>query len=330
MTKKEYKRLKAATRDKARITGNKMAKQIRTMYSGVLRDITPMVKRLPAAPLSDANEKKIKDAMNSSEIENKIRAIMAAGLESAISETVNIDREYVKDVAGKIFGEGQIDALFDRVIERFTGNAFKNVTPMRKVYNRAVYSLSSSIWGSSETFKDKVLAFVGGSLEAGIDPVRIAKDLQNYLVEGSEFAIGRWGTLVPGTSDYRKRIGTAGADYRTIRLARNEMYVAIRESDIAVGSVNPACLNQFNWVLTPSRADWDCDCPSNAAGSPYTQAQIQNLTDSIHVSCMCRVEPAVMDDEAFMKDLEDYIEEADTPGAQHIEQWAERYGLTAA
>ena len=46
-------------------------------------------------------------------------------------------------------------------------------------------------------------------------------------------------------------------------------------------------------------------------------------------NCMCTTEPELKDDEAFMRQLEEYVRDEETEGAREIEIWAMRYGLTA-
>ena len=82
----------------------------------------------------------------------------------------------------------------------------------------------------------------------------------------------RYGKLERGTAEYARRIPRS-VDYRALRIVRSELYASLKEVGIENGKANPSALDKFDWVMQSGRADWDCDCPDLAAGSPYTAAQ---------------------------------------------------------
>lgn len=342
MTRKEYQKRKRANKKAfARLMRFNLSK-IRAEYVKAIQGFKRIVSRLPSTSLTEAKRTRLEASIPRTELFESIKQIIRESGETAMKADGDVDVEYLSEAfekAGLEITKKDVAGLFDRqrgkILERYqVANAFMPVS--RKVnerpfllQNRASYTLSDSVWGSIDSFTDKIIAYVQGSLNQGIDPVTISRDLEQYLREGSEFAIGRWGKLEPGTAEYKKRLGKAGADYRTQRVVRTELYQMVRDNSIATGTLNPACTQKFNWILSPAHLDWGCDCAEIAAGSPYTAEQAQGYSDSIHTNCLCTIEPELMDDEAFMQSLEEYVRDEDTAGARDIEVWAIKYGLTA-
>lgn len=342
MTRREYRAEKRKNKAAYARIQKKNNGLIRVSYLKSITGFKRIVSRLPSTLLTEANRTRLEAAIDRSGLfDEQLEIIKSSGLE-AMRVGSKADVEYLADAfdrAGMDITKGQLEEAFEKIHGRQLSlyQVSNSFTPLsRKVaetpmllQNRGNYSLSSSIWGGIDSFSDKIIAYVQGSLEAGIDPVKIARDLERYLREGSEFVIGQWGELVPGTSRYRKRIGKAGADYRTQRVVRTQLYQMVRDNEINNGKMNPASTGLFNWVLSPAHLDWGCECPDIAAGGPYTEAEIQAYSDSIHPNCMCTTEPELKDDEEFMRQLEEYVRDEETEGAREIEIWAMRYGLTA-
>lgn len=341
MTRKEYRAEKRKNKTAYARIQRKNNGLIRVSYLKSITGFKRIVSRLPSTLLSETNRTRLEAAIDRSGLFNEqLEIIKSSGLE-VMRVGSKADVEYLADAfdrAGVDITKDQIEEAFEKahgkqlaiyeVSNSFTPLSRKVAEIPMLLQNRGNYSLSSSIWNGIDSFSDKIIAYVQGSLEAGIDPVKIARDLERYLREGSEFVIGQWGELVPGTSRYRKRIGKAGADYRTQRVVRTQLYQMVRDNEINNGKMNPASTGLFNWVLSPAHLDWGCECPEIAAGGPYTEAEAQAYSDSIHPNCQCTLEPELKDDEEFMRQLEEYVRDEETEGAREIEIWAMRYGLT--
>jgi hypothetical protein len=121
-------------------------------------------------------------------------------------------------------------------------------------------------------------------------------------------------------------MGKAGIDYRTARVIRTEMYNAFREADILAGAGNPGATGEYDWILSPTRESWPCDCPDRAAGSPYSRSAIEDLNASAHPNCGCMTVPRLKKHDDFMQELFDYVDGKDTPGGNGISQWASENG----
>lgn len=306
MTRREYRTEKRKNKAAYARIQKKNNGLIRVSYLKSITGFKRIVSRLPSTLLSETNRTRLEAAIDRSGLFNEQLEIIKSSGREAMRVGSKADVEYLADAfdrAGVDITKDQIEEAFEKIHGRQlslyqVSNSF--VPLSRKVaeipmllQNRGNYSLSSSIWKGIDSFSDKIIAYVQGSLEAGIDPVKIARGLERYLREGSEFVIGQWGELVPGTSRYRKRIGKTGADYRTQRVVRTQLYQMVRDNEINNGKMNPASTGLFNWVLSPAHLDWGCECPEIAAGGPYTEAEAQAYSDSIHPNCH--------DGEAFIK-----------------------------
>jgi len=244
-------------------------------------------------------------------------------VKSAITESYSrmsaIDTEYITSAA-TIAGVSisGLSSLYSGVNQKLISAVTSSI------YNGKSYS--SRVWGGSGVEGDwlaRVKNLTSAGIAQGRDPVQIAKDLQAY-VRGGVQTIGRWGKLKPGTSEYIQRLGSAGVDYRAMRLVRTELYRGMHDASIEDGVINPACDDQYDWVLSPGRINWNCECPSIAAGGPYAKADIPGYP---HVLCMCIVRPVMIGRKEFVQQLKDYVSGADTAGARNISNWASKYGV---
>ena len=335
MTRREYQKRKRANKKAfARLMRFNLTK-IRAEYVKAIQGFKKAVARLPSTSLSEANRTRLEAAIPRTGLFETIKQIVRDSGETAMKADGDIDVEYLAESfekAGLEITEKDVAGLFERqrgkILERYQiANAFMPVSRMVSerpflLQNRASYTLSDSVWGSIDSFTDKIIAYVQGSLNQGIDPVTISRDLEKYLREGSEFVIGRWGKLEPGTAEYKKRLGKAGADYRTQRVVRTEMYNARRDADIEAGRMNPGATGMFNWTLSPVSNSCET-CEGRASNSPYTAEVAQSLTDNIHPQCSCLISPVLKDRDEFIDELKAYVDGDDNA----IADWASVYGI---
>lgn len=303
----------------------------RELVKGLTR-MERVLLRLPSQPLSASNKEALLSAYNRGSVRDGLVKVIDNGVEKAVKIAINPVLAYV----GGSFKDAGIDTditpAFDNLEKRLVKKLkVFNFNPVKVIENRTGFNLSPSIWDAVDGFSDRILAIIEAELEAGTDPVKIARMIEEYIAAGTPAKVlGRWGKLKIGTPEYRKRLGTSGADYRTQRVVRTEMYNAIRTADIETGAMNPASTGMFNWTLSPSHIDSGCDCPERAAGSPYTKERIDELQASSHVNDMCLVSPVLMDHDEFMKGLEDYAQGRDTEDGNRIADWMTEQDLDAA
>lgn len=303
------------------------------MYQKATKRINRVVARLPGGKLSDRNRDKILEVVDRESLYKEITGYIDEGRKAIIKSAFDVDREYIEDAfkdAGKTV---DLSEMFDRYATRINGiykarNAVQTpaVRHYLLIHNRANYTLSPSIWDAIDGYGDKILAIIQAELDAGTDPVKITRILEEYLAGGAEKVLGRWNDLKIGTPEYRKRLGTGGADYRTQRVVRTEMYSARRDADIQSGRMNPGSTGMFTWNLSPFHNHCDI-CEQRAAGGPYTAEEIQSMQDTAHPNDQCFVQPVLKDRDEFVQSLRDYVRGDDTPGAAEIDAWAAKYGF---
>jgi hypothetical protein len=162
------------------------------------------------------------------------------------------------------------------------------------------YDLSGEVWKSVDIAQEDILDFLWASQAQGRDTVHTARDLEKFL-DNPQRVLGSWGKLEPNVKEYAKRLGKAGVDYRALRIARTETSRAMNDAIKEANKNNPVTTGEFNWVLTPSRHEWNCGCEELAKGSPY---KYDNLPDiPAHPNCMCQLTPVLEDWDAFKKKL---------------------------
>lgn len=306
MTASEYREAKRETVSFISKLQGKNNIATRELYIKQTRKAQSVISRLTSTPISDANRNRIIEVLDRDYLYREIKGIIRSSVSNGAKYTTDIDARFLKDAFKKVAIniDDKIDTLFERIATR--KEKLYNAAFVPVVKNRASYNLSDSIWGAIDNFSDKILAYIEGEIAAGKDPVVIAREIEQYLREGPEKVVGRWGKLEVDTSEYRKRLGKAGADYRTQRVVRTELYTSIREADIEAGNANPGATGMFNWRLSPSHIDWNCNCPERAAGSPYTAEQIQTLSDTAHANDRCHIEPVLKTEEEFLAELQAY------------------------
>lgn len=325
MTQAEYLTAKKRNNSATASTVRDSLIRVRRMYAKVLKRMNRVIARLPQSELSSRNNEKILASVPRGKLFTEITGYIDTGRKKVIKRTFDIDRRYVEDAFKEAGKPIDLEAVFDRQAGKIDKRyAVKNATVNYSllVQNRARYSLSPSVWDAIDGFSDKILAIVEAELKAGTDPVKITKILEEYLAGGSEKILGRWLQLDIGSPEYKKRIGKGGADYRTQRVVRTEMYNARRDADIEAGRMNPGATGMFNWTLSPVSNSCEI-CESRAAGSPYTADAIQVLQDTAHPNDACLVNPVLKDHDEFMAELQAYVDGEDNA----IADWASIYGI---
>jgi hypothetical protein len=307
------------------------------MYLKATKRVNRVVSRLPGGKLSERNREKILSAVDRESIYKEITGYIDEGRKVVIKSAFDVDREYIEDAfkdAGKTV---DLSEMFDRQADRIDSKYAINVNEYSQVVknylivqNRKKYGLSPKIWASIDDFSDKILAIIETELKNNMDPVQVAKDIDQYVKGGSggrDYIKGKWGKLHVDAPDAVKRLGKGGCDYRTQRVVRTEMYTARRDADIQSGRANPGATGMFTWNLGPTSDDV-CDiCHGWANSGPYTDTEIQSFQDESHPNCFCFCQPVLQDRDSFVQSLRDYVRGDETPGAAEIDAWASKYGF---
>ena len=212
----------------------------------------------------------------------KISAMFEAGAEKARAHNSKLT-----DAVKNVFEKGYAGKGFTYNPEWKPGDDPKTAgkeIPVDYTF-RQPYSLSHSVWDTVNKTEENLLDVVWGGIAQGRDVRTVAADLMAYAQGGPSVIPGRWGKLEPGTREYVRRLGRAGADYRAIRIYRSEMYRNMQEEAVAEGQKNPACTGEYDWVLLEGRADTRCVCKELAAGGPYEKDRVP---DYPHPNCLTK------------------------------------------
>jgi hypothetical protein len=331
MTEKEYRSARRAA--KKTISGVSLRSQraLHKLFVISGKIVSQKIRTYPNGfELTKERRADIADLINKESLRKAVNKAVGESSRESMKILSDIDAKYVQEAVSEakikdIDDEGIIKT-FDRMIDRILKDTVpKNQATRYVVKNRTGYNLSDVIWSSLEDFQEKIFNYVEAGIKQGLDPKKIANGLMLYLDGDAETIRGAWGILQPGTAAYINRLGKAGVDYRTQRVVRTEMYNNIRKSDIQTGKMNPGATDTFNWKLSPSRQQWNCDCPDRAANGPYSETIARGLIDTAHPNCFCMIEPVMKDHEQFMRDLEDYRDGVESAGAHEIERWKDLY-----
>ena len=140
------------------------------------------------------------------------------------------------------------------------------------------YSFSERTTFPGSLYQDAIKDVLAGGLSQGRDPVKIAKDITEYVRKGSGAVEGRWGKLKPGTREYYRRL-PKNVDYRALRIVRSELYASLQDAGRLEGQLNPAATGMYNWILEPNDRPPGDPCPDIADQSPYA---LEELPDYPH------------------------------------------------
>lgn len=329
MTRKEYFALKKRGQTLTARELIKALKSVRLLYVARTRKVLALLRTIPGGTLSPENRARLTKALGRDECYEKINAALNASRAKVIENSFLADKEYIASAASEAGIELNLSGIFARAATRVDAKYKAKSSALRAgeiVFNRADYSLSSSIWDAVDDFSSKILQIIAAELAAGTDPVKVARLVEQYLAGGPSVVLGRWEQLGIGTREYRARLGTKGADYRTQRLVRTELYRARRDADIQSGAMNPGTTGMYDWNLSSTSTHCSI-CEDNAANGPYTEARIRELQDESHPNDACYISPVMKDHDTFIAQLRDYSHGADTPGAAEIGSWAAKYGV---
>ena len=328
MTKTEFRRTYTRARRTAMGLTLQAGRKIRREY---IRVFSIVAKAVSESPNKIFLEERIKAAFPRKELYDFIRDTALQGRVQAVRLISDISKKHIFDLLDKIPGHGlnkdKISAMYEKKVERVKVANSKNDSPL--FYNQRelfqTYSLSKSVWDTVNYAEESILNMARGGMNQGRDIRAVASDIMAYVKGGPSVIPGRWGVLEPGSREYARRLGRTGPDYRAIRVYRTEMYRNLQDEAILEGENNPACSGEYDWVRLGGREGDHCSvCQDNADGGPYTRDTIPAYP---HPNCFCEIIPRLKDDDEFIKQLRDYANGEDTPGAREIEEWAQENGL---
>jgi hypothetical protein len=251
-------------------------------------------------------------------IMQKLNMVVPDTLKSAAQITQGINEDYLIGIGdltnGKITETGIINmfiAVNDKLISNIASRVFQDG-----------YSYSQRIWGVGNLFDDDIKRIVISGLAQGRDAIEIAKDLDIYVNKGYHVLMKRYGALKGGTAAFARRIRKQ-VYYPSLRIIRSEMYAGLQDNARYMGMINPAASGLYDWIRN-STENFNCVCPDNAAGSPYTVNEIPGYA---HPNCLCTIRPRLRDSRQFWSDIKEWAN-----GAQvgYLDNWYNQYYVNVA
>ncbi|MDA3938512.1 MAG: hypothetical protein PF693_04280 [Spirochaetia bacterium] len=245
-------------------------------------------------------------------------------ISDAYKNLLNVDNKYIMD-AVKVAGVTEITKLGIENIGVGINFTLLQIQAER-IYSDG-YTFSDRVWNTFFTKGDKkgLPSGVNGDYQyriknliltgqaQGRDSIDIAADIQEYILKGKDevFKEGRYGKLIPGTGQYKRRI-TKLIDWRALRVVRSELNASLQQAGIMEGVVNPGSTKLFDWVKT-SGNPIDISGSHNASGlrcidlqrnSPYKQEDVPSYQ---HPSCSCSIRPQLKPVKDFQNELKDWV-----------------------
>lgn len=149
-------------------------------------------------------------------------------------------------------------------------------------------NLSAKLWNQSQVYKDSLEATISTAIEKGMSAVTLSKRISKYLND--------WPSL---QADYQEKFGKAtncyDCEYRSIRLARNEINIAYRTAE------------QLRW----QQFDFILGYKIKLSGSHPAEDICDDLQGDYpknfkfvgwHPNCLCYTVPIVMSEDEYWSD----------------------------
>lgn len=168
-------------------------------------------------------------------------------------------------------------------------------------------NLSSKLWNQSKNYKDALEATISTAIEKGMSATALSKKLSRYLND--------WPSL---QADYQEKYGKVtnihDCEYRSLRLARNEISMAYR-------SAEQARWQQFDFILgykiklSDSHPRYDiCD---DLAGDYPKDFKFRGW----HPNCLCYTVPIVMSEDEYWSENRENSPNMVTAPPENFGKW---------
>lgn len=176
-------------------------------------------------------------------------------------------------------------------------------------------TISDRLWEQSQNARSHMKTVIETGLASGRDAVQVAKDLENYV---------RNGTLAEEYPKMMARVGNRvpkNLSYEALRLARSEYSMAFMEGVYSRGRTNPAYIGS-KYMLSDSHPEPDiCDDLAEAdlygmGAGVYKKGEEPPYS---HPNCICYTIPVVLDRDQFVNDIKRWIN--DPSEVDYMEDW---------
>lgn len=171
-------------------------------------------------------------------------------------------------------------------------------------------NLSAKLWNQSQVYKDSLEATISTAIEKGMSAVTLSKRISKYLND--------WPSL---QADYQEKFGKAtncyDCEYRSIRLARNEINIAYRTAE-------QLRWQQFDFILgykiklSGSHPRYDI-CDDLVGDYPKDFKFV-----GWHPNCLCYTVPIVMSEEEYWSDSRENSPNLVTAPPENFGKWVSK------
>ena len=299
MTTEEYNRLYLASRRTASRLTRQIMNRLKDTYNDAARIVAEQVRNAELAGYSDLTIGSWRNIQLSLEegaikITDQLNRLLNKGLVISTDNVTSIDEIYLID----IIKDNNININIVKIKNIFTGvNENVLIATLNRIYSNG-YTFSQRIWNVGLDYQAQINKLITTDLAIGRDLVQTARDIEVYVKAGREAVAKRWGDLRAGNKDWLARIGK-DIDYNALRVIRSELYASLQTASVMNGQANPGATGWYDWIRQ-NNEDWGCNCPGNAAGSPYL---LNDLPSYDHPNCYCIVRPVLRNRAQFINDL---------------------------
>lgn len=321
MTQSEYKKLYSEARQQSTKIIMQVRRELKKVYTEAATLASAEVARVEAAGLSDLTSaawRQINEQLlaGAKIIEKSVEEWTPLSISEAYQNYLDVDTQYILDAANPFITEAGIRNMG-------IGVDFRLLQAQASRVFQDGYTFSDRVIKVGEDYQYRIKNLILTGQAQGRDSVKIAKDIQVYvkLGKGEVFKPGRYGRLIPRTTQYKARI-SGTVDWRAIRLVRSEMNASLQEVGRQEGILNPGATGYYDWVKT-SGNPIDPVNNNNASGKrcidlqregPYLEQDIPKFQ---HPNCSCSVRPKLMNTNDFINDLKNW-----TPGdGGYLDNW---------
>jgi len=250
----------------------------------------------------------------------KINASVSALAKSGMNEAVGLGARPIDSRLFEALNEAIVPISIAR-IQRGFGDV--NSAAVEALWARTYkgLNLSQRIWDHSQSARDAMRDIIHTGVAAGRDPVKVARDLERYVRQGSA-------TLAEDYPNMMARMGRRVPKdlcYESLRLTRTEYSKAYMEGTYSRGRVNPS-YHGVRWMLSDAH---NVAMPDGDICDDIAEANLYNLGPGVypvgeepvhpHPNCLCYVVPYLVDTDTFVLQLKKW---KDDPESQpSIEKW---------
>ena len=166
--------------------------------------------------------------------------------------------------------------------------------------------------GRREAWKREYLTAHGG-LQPGSDAAKALlrqPDAQAWVKQKMEETTKRGTPRLPSAvKQYATRLGKAGLDYRTIRIAKTETTAFLADEQLAIAENSDICTGEMDFVMERGRDHWNCNCEKYAEQNPWRVDDPERPEIPVHPSCMCEWRPRLKTDAEILAALREEMKE---------------------